>query len=293
MNLNDLLRGKGIDPQDVLVLRHCPTEPELNRVFSRIASERPDVFNAYQQTQGLRVERALKDAKYVASFIGQQPGRALFVGLYSVKGSKAITRQQFWEVPAYVYLKEFGMKGFSEDEMRQHILWFDMELTDFYSHWKGKLVVAWPGKEISWYRWAYKPKNEMAVLAILPDSALVSAMPKWNELSLAWGELSLLPAAWQVTLGAWRGVYFIFDKCDGKGYVGAAYGEQNLFGRWRNYAARGHGGNRLLRERDPKNFQFTILELVSPNMPADDVIRLEANWKDRLHTRHPFGLNDN
>lgn len=29
----------------------------------------------------------------------------------------------------------------------------------------------------------------------------------------------------------------------------------------RNYANSGHGGNRLLRERDPENFQFTILEL--------------------------------
>jgi hypothetical protein len=64
-------------------------------------------------------------------------------------------------------------------------------------------------------------------------------------------------------------------------------------GRWVGYAATGHGGNRLLRQRDPKHFRFSILQRVSPDMDATDVIRIEASWKDRLHTRHPWGLNDN
>ena len=71
------------------------------------------------------------------------------------------------------------------------------------------------------------------------------------------------------------------------------YGSENLLQRWLNYAASGHGGNRLLREREPENFQFTILERVSPDMDAEDVITLETRWKKRLHTRSPDGLNDN
>jgi hypothetical protein len=51
MNLKDLLLGKNIDPQSVLVLRHRPLEPELNKVLPWLAAERLDVFNAYQQTQ--------------------------------------------------------------------------------------------------------------------------------------------------------------------------------------------------------------------------------------------------
>jgi hypothetical protein len=58
------------------------------------------------------------------------------------------------------------------------------------------------------------------------------------------------------------------------------------------YAARWHGGNILLRQREPKYFRFSI-QRVSPDMDAADVIRLEATWKERLHTRAPFGLNDN
>jgi hypothetical protein len=80
-------------------------------------------------------------------------------------------------------------------------------------------------------------------------------------------------------------------KSDGKAYVGSAYGDGNLLGRWLTYAASGHGGNSLLK-RDPKNFQFTILQRVSPDMEADEVIKLESTWKERLHTRQPFGLTE-
>jgi hypothetical protein len=130
-------------------------------------------------------------------------------------------------------------------------------------------------------------------MAILEDSALAAAMPDWTEIALTWAELAVLPTRWRAALSRWRGIYYIFDVSDGKGYVGAAYGESNLLDRWQNYAARGHGGNAQLRQRDPANFRFTILQRVSPDMDAGDVIRLEGSWKERLHTRQPYGLNDN
>jgi hypothetical protein len=76
-------------------------------------------------------------------------------------------------------------------------------------------------------------------------------MPDWKDCTLTWAELSTLPRKWRDTLRHWRGVYYIFDKSDGKGYVGSAYGEDNILGRWENYAVTGHGGNVLLRERPP------------------------------------------
>jgi hypothetical protein len=118
-------------------------------------------------------------------------------------------------------------------------------------------------------------------------------MPAWNELELTWADLSVIPKSWEVALSQWRGIYFIFDSSDGKAYVGAAYGSDNLLGRWRYYSTSGHGDNRYLKHRNPQNFRFTILERVSPDMPSEDVIRLENTWKMRLHTRHPHGLNDN
>jgi len=294
MNLNDLLREKDIDPQLVLVLRHRPNEPELNKVLPWLAAEEPDVFNAYQQTQGERVERAIQAMTgigYIASFIGREPGKALFVGLYSIVESRPLSREEFWQVPEYVKLKTFGMRGFADERASASVLWFDLVLTDFYPHWKGKLIIGWPPPERSWWRRAHR--NEFPVIAVLEDSALAAALPEWDEIDFTWEALQILPTRLKFKLSEWRGIYYVFDTLGQKGYVGSAYGENNLLGRWLNYASRGDAGNKLLRQRDPRNFRFTILQRVSPDMDADDVVRLESSWKRRLHTRHPHGLNDN
>jgi hypothetical protein len=293
----DLLRGEDIDAGKVLVLRHVPREPELKKVLPSLAADRPDVFNAYQQTQTKKVEGEMVRAEYVAAFIGREPGKALFVGLYANNGSERISPKQYWQKRANVELKTYGVEGFTDESSRAKkrpwILWFDLRRTKFYADWRGKLVIHWPPPDIAWHRWAHKPKNEMPVLAILDESAIDASMPEWSAIDLTWEQLRVLPESWKSKLSEWRGIYYIFDASDGKGYVGAAYGRKNLLGRWLGYAARGHGGNRLLLDRHPENFRFTILERVKPDMDEADVVQLESTWKDRLHTRHPSGLNDN
>lgn len=293
MDLNDLLLARNINPEHVLVMRHRPTEPALNKILPWLAGEKPEVFNAYQQTQGQTVETAMTRAGYVASFIGHEPGKALFIGLYSINGSKPLTHEKFWQVPAYVEMKAFGMKGYGEEEarVRPSVLWFDLVPTEFYAAWKGKLIVGWPPPERSWWRRSHR--NKMPVLAVLEESVLDAAMPNWDEIDLSSKEIGVLPSRWKSALSQWRGIYYIFDAADGRGYVGSAYGKDNLLGRWQCYASSGHGGNKLLRKRDPGKFRFSILQRVSPDMSPDDVIRLESTWKERLHTRPPFGLNDN
>jgi len=61
VNLNALLIEGNIDPREVLVMRHRPYEPELRKVLPWLAAEKPDVFNAYQQTQGKKVEKAMHE----------------------------------------------------------------------------------------------------------------------------------------------------------------------------------------------------------------------------------------
>jgi hypothetical protein len=174
---------------------------------------------------------------------------------------------------------------------RAHKLWFDLTRTEFYAEWQGRLIVSWPPPERSWWRRAHR--NLIPVTAILEDSALAAVMPEWSDIELTWADLAVLPTRWRSALSQWRGIYYIFDVSDRKGYVGSAYGKSNLLGRWQNYAGRGHGGNSQLRQRDPQNFRFAILQRVSPDMDAADIIRLEGSWKQRLHTRQPYGLNDN
>lgn len=110
---------------------------------------------------------------------------------------------------------------------------------------------------------------------------------------LSWAELQALPTTWRAALAQWRGVYLIFDDRDGGRYVGSAAGSENLLGRWENYATTGHGQNKRLMGRDPSSFRFSILERTSPDLDAASVVETESRWKTRLHTRAPFGLNEN
>lgn len=234
MLFNDLLVGKGIDPTQVLVFRHRPNEPELRKVLPWLAAEKPEVFNAYQQTHGRRVEKAMLTAQHVASFIGHEPGKALFIGLYT-GSSRPLTREEFSRVPAYRELKPLGMRGFADEENQETVLWFDLALTDFYEQWKGKLIVTWPPPERAWWRSAHL--NEIPVLAILEESAFDSAMTDWKKIDLGWDELRMLTSRWRSAMSQWRGIYLIFDQSDGKRYVGSAYGSENILGRWLSHAA--------------------------------------------------------
>ena len=287
LDFKELLARHQINPRDVLVLRHTPKEPDLRRVFHWLAAEHPAVFNAYQQTQNAHVEKEMKDATYIASFLGDAPRSALFVGLYQRHGQKLRSPHQIRSEPTVRVLEKYGCRP----ETRPR-LWFDLRLLeDFFGDWKGKLKIQWPGKEINYHRRA--DRADFRITAIHEDSRLSREPPvSYEEWDLKWDDLKLLPESWRAKLREWRGVYFIFDTSDGRGYVGSASGAQNLLGRWLNYANRGDGGNQKLRTRNPRNFRFSILEVVGPETDRERVIQREEGWKLRLRTRtRTHGLN--
>ena len=133
---------------------------------------------------------------YVATFIGHEPGKALFVGLYSIGTSRPLSYEEFCQFPAFIEMR--GLGGFSDEDSLASTVWFDLALMDFYDSWKGKLIVRWPPPELSWWRRANR--NEIPILAILEDGALDAAMPKWDEVCLTWKELSVLPTRWKSIL---------------------------------------------------------------------------------------------
>src|SRR4051812_21536424 len=113
MDLKTMLRESGIDPKRALVLRHTPHEPKLKQHLPSLVAERPDLFNAYQQTQqGVAVEGSFTRADYIVSFIGHKSKQAVFVGLYQKMGSTELTREEYWRMDAYQELRErYGMEG--------------------------------------------------------------------------------------------------------------------------------------------------------------------------------------
>ena len=66
---------------------------------------------------------------FVASFIGQEPAKATFVGLYSIEACRPLTYKQFWKIRDFAELKSFGMKGWTIVERdRPTVLWYPRPL---------------------------------------------------------------------------------------------------------------------------------------------------------------------
>jgi hypothetical protein len=294
MELNDLLRKHQIDPGKVIVMRHRPDELGLRKVLPWLVHEQPEVFNAYQQSHSGPQEEALRRLAgdgWVASFLGLKPGEAVFCGLYEIRNFEELNLKAFWAIRENAILREHGMLGWARTG-RKRGLWFDLLLyPKFHADWIGRLVVQWPGGDRSWWRRA--ERNSIQVRAILRESCFAEEMPDWDKLVISWADLRAIPSLWAARLREWRGVYFIHDVSDGKGYVGSASGDDNLMGRWLGYAKTGNGGNKLLKSRDPQNFRFSILQRVSPDLPLKEVVAMEVAWKKRLHTTTPTGLNAN
>lgn len=285
LTFNDLLELVAIDPKRVIALRHRPSERKLRRVLPWLAAEHAEVFNAYQQTQRPTVEKAFLTVDHVAAFIGQEPGRATFVGLYRRDGQEPITPQDFRAKPAVRRLIELGLVP---NNRRDTMYWFDLQPSANLAEYSGRLIIDWPGGERTW--WRRSERNRFKVLAIAERDALNIDVPHWNEVVLNWAELRTLPQSWRLAFQQWRAIYYIFDTHSRKGYVGSAYGERNLMQRRQEYAETGHGGDVELKPLNAQNFRFSILQLLAPDLPMDEVVRVESNWKSRLHTRE-FGLN--
>ncbi len=288
LDFNALLQLAGIDPSEVLIVRHVPQEKDLRQVLPWLVAERPDLWLTYQSVQWETLEKAMTKGKYVASFIGQDRGEATFAGFYRIGAWKSVTSAAYRALPGNQELMDLGMTGRSDD--MPDCLLFDLEELEHFSDWIGKLTIAWPKPYQQWWRWG--GRGVFKVETIEAESRFVKAMPDWQDITLSWNELQCLPGSWQKSLAEWRGIYFIYDAKREAGYVGSAAGTDNLLGRWRDYARSGHGGNRELRSSDPADLRFSILQRTSPDMDMRDIVALEASWKKRLHTRE-FGLNAN
>jgi len=294
MELNDLLEKHGVDPRQVIVMRHRPDEPGLRKVLPWMIHEEASVFNAYQQSHSGAQEEAMRKLAgkgWIASFFGLVPGEAVFCGLYAIDGYRELDLKAFWSIRENQILRDHGMLGWAR-KGRERGLWFDLKLSEeFHADWIGRLTVKWPPPERSWWRRA--ENNKIFVSSIAIESHFAPAMTAWRELVLTWSDLALIPASWKAALREWRGIYLIRDLQDGLAYVGSAYGNENLLGRWQNYAKSGDGGNRLLKGRKPQQFVFSILERLGPDLDPRDVVHIENSWKKRLGTQTPRGLNAN
>jgi len=289
MEFNGILRLAGLDPKDVAIaLRNMATQG-TRRVLCQMVDEDPEAFNAYQATHPTIQEASLKSRAFMASFVMTEDGLFTFVGMFENAGARPFatadesTRSLFLrmrkKVDASIGTVRAGQEERLADLMERAL--FDLSKMDALADLGGRLKVSDPGAR-NYMRLA--DKTHLPVVEITKESRTTPPMPDWDELALGAEELRQLPRDWRIRLASWRGVYLIVDRTDGARYVGAAYGTDNLFGRWSQHVAGDRGITKELVRRNAAAFQFSILELLSPTADAQEVVLCERKWMTRLAT---------
>lgn len=167
-----------------------------------------------------------------------------------------------------------------------------------YKRFVGRLVVRFKNRSQNMVRRADTLVHDMTIDAILPDGYDLDEFPGYDKVNISWERLvkAIDKDSWATALGNQKGVYLITDKASGKMYVGSAYGDEMILGRWKSYANSCHGGNVELRKIETdyikENFEYTILEIFKSSTDDETILNRESFWKRVLHTRD-FGYNLN
>jgi len=285
LTFNDALIKLGADPREVALIFHTPLEPAFRRALPWLVQERRALFEYFQSYHSRSVEPTLKKRPLMAAFVAVENGHQAFVGLYERVNWRERPIEELEGDPSGGLLnRDFGVPLLAEHCRREGVAawtFFDFRLTDKLASLQGRLMVEKPtGRR--YVRLADNLAPEIIELTAGP--ALVAPPPDWRHFILSAPEIATLPGSWSARLAEWRGVYLIADTSDGARYVGSAYGENNLLGRWRAHVQGDHGVTAELSRRETRGFRFSILERVSPDMEARDVIEIENNWKLRLDT---------
>jgi hypothetical protein len=274
ITIQELLFNRGLDRQSkIKLVRHKDPRIDLYNAYRT----NKELFLKYQQQQAKEV---FTGVDYIISFIGEEGVRSRFVGVYKVLRCRQLPKAQV------------SVIGTS------HQIEYDFEEILDFDDLKERVIVKW-SNAISWHQWI---KNEMEVIEIHPGLHY-KHFTDYSDFILNFNELKEIITNgyndWKRMLSGAKGIYLISDSKTGKLYIGSAYGEEGIWGRWNSYVTtNGHGGNKQLKELILKkdgyaeNFQFSILMILPKTITADQAIEKERLFKNKLGT-NSFGLNSN
>lgn len=264
ITIQELLYNRGLDRLSrIKLVRHKDKRLDLYNLYRTDKTS----FLDYQNTQSKDV---FKDVDYIVSFIGEENTLARFIGVFKI------------------IRKEITEDGFK----------YEMSDISGYDDLKERVIIRWENA-ISWHQWI---KNEMEIVEICPGLHY-KRFTDYFDLILTYSELEEIVEKqyndWKVVLSSIKGVYLITDVSTGKLYVGSAYGENGIWGRWSDYiSTSGHGNNKILKDLIHSNvmykynLQFSILMILPKTVTADEAILKEQLFKRKLGS-NSFGLNAN
>jgi hypothetical protein len=281
LGLVDILKIAGFDPTlPTKLLRHQDHNYPVQELRRR------DWLELYQRYQS---KPRFHEIKQIISFYGLPGTRAGFYGVYKVRGYRSANEGS---AP--------NSCEWSREWNRDAKFFYDLERDPQFADLRDRLIIDWGPGTLAWIQ---KLDNK-PVLEILAPGRKLSPFVDCLEVSLAYAELKDLfkneeaHRDWRIPLSAVAGVYLILAQRSGHLYIGSAYGESGIWGRWRNYANSGDGGNVQLRELIrsdsdyPEQFRFSVLQILPKTMAPEEVIKRETLYKEKLGTR-ATGLNCN
>lgn len=282
MDLHRLLRAFGphIWDSKIKLVRHADARIDVHELH------RLGFLDDYERRQAKPV---FEGAEYILSFLGERGTTARFLRCRRVTGVSTT-------VPACPV-------GHPCPELLLGTHWYDFAAVPGFEDLEERVVIDWGRGALSWVQWL-REDSPKRVLEVRP-AGHAGEFPGYDEVLLRFDALTRVVKeheanhAWRVALRAVAAVYLILDTRTGDQYVGAAYGKEGLLGRWAHYVSTGgHGGNVRLRtsvgDRTPRaaDLQFSILRTLPADADRDDVLAVEAVYKQKLGTR-AFGLNEN
>ena len=267
------LEAAGVARGDICLLRHQDSRADPGRnPYQLFLKDRP-AFEEYQSNQSIENRPRLR-AKYWASFVGTPGKGTLFCGLYASN-----------------YLgvgQEDLLRPHQRDTIDKagHYDRYELTLQEPLKEYIGLMSIEWGDGWRSWIQ-----RNTEKSIVELHRHFQEPNYPGHLAFIAPLSELSDIPNAWIQALRSVKGIYLLTCPQTKEQYVGKASGTDGFWGRWQDYIGNSHGGNVLLKGRDPSDYQVSILETVGSTNEWD-LDQLESRWKRKLQSRE-MGLNAN
>jgi hypothetical protein len=254
IRFNTLLGDEGIDPTHVKLVRHQDTRYEGRPSPYQLWQAADGRLDLYQQIQNRHI---FNGARLLASFVATPLNETLFVGIYENKGVKKAAP---------------GLIDPISDKNVAGLNFYDLVLIPKLKEYCGRLIIEWGPGYRSWVQLARK--NEKTIVEI-HRAAHEPLFPGFLDFYERLNKLAAVPAFWRAALSAVAGIYLLTNPDTGKQYVGSAQGLGGFWGRWEQYAASGHGGNRRMQDIPAADYQVSVLEVASSSAGPDVV-----KWRD-------------
>lgn len=277
LNFKSLLLEAGIDPAQVRLLRHQTTLPNGLTPFDLWHRDRAafDEYQSYQQHS----QRAHFASPCWATFLGLHDGRTMFSGLYQVGEPQLVGEP-------YTFAATGQQFGAGVDDR------YPLQLADELSSYIGLLYIDWSGGPSGKRAWRQRADLQSKPITELHRTGASRPFPGFGAFIEPLSHILSLPQPWAQVLTANKGVYLLTCPDTKEVYVGSATGANGFLGRWTEYALNGHGGNVVLKRRQPSDYQVSILEVAGSHASDTEILALEERWKMKLQSRE-MGLNAN